>query len=138
MKRALIFITLIFVFLFTACSPSKNTSGGSLEGNWTLTAINGKAPLDGSTINLSLNKGQAGGKSGCNSYGGSYKASGQKLTFSQLMMTEMACMDPAGIMDQESTYLQLLGQVTRYQMNDNQLELLDGNQQTLLSFAKSE
>jgi heat shock protein HslJ len=52
---------------------------------------------------LELAKGNAGGSSGCNSYGGLYLQIGAKLFFGRIMSTEMGCLGT-----QESTLYRLL------------------------------
>jgi heat shock protein HslJ len=93
------------------------------------------APIRGTEIDLNFSEdGTIGGTGGCNNYGGSYETSDNQLMFSQVFMTEMACMDPAGVMEQESTYLRLLGQIASLQLQGNFLLLQDANGQVLLLF----
>ena len=51
--------------------------------------------------------GHAGGRGGCNSYGGTYAVRGDKVTFGEIASTLMACADQA-TMDQEKRYLAML------------------------------
>lgn len=137
MKKAtsyLVILTAIAALALTACGGS----GASLAGtSWTLTDLNGSAPLAGTTVTLQFADGQVSGQSGCNQFGGSYDANGDKLTVSALFMTEMACLDPEGAMDQESAYLDLLGRAARYQNDGSQLVITTGSGQTLTFAASS-
>lgn len=66
---------------------------------------------------------QVSGSAGCNSYFGEYKVSGNKLTIHQIAYTEMACLDPEGIMEQEDQYLRIFQKVDTYEMHDGKLQL---------------
>lgn len=93
------------------------------------------APIEGSTVDLNFAEdGTVGGNASCNSYGGSYQTSDSQLTFSQLFQTEMACMEPVGLMEQESAYLSLLNQVSGYSVQGNFLVLLNETGQAVLLF----
>jgi len=118
------FRSLIFVFLavlsgvlFAACTARDPLAGTA----WQLSAFGNTPPLEGTTLTATFKDGQLGGSSGCNSYGGTYKAKGDKLTFGALAMTEMACLDPQGVMEQETMYLEWLGAAERYEIKGGQL-----------------
>ena len=82
------------------------------------------------------NEGQITGTAGCNRYFASYKVSGTAITIGQAGSTEMYCGEP-GVMDQESAYLILLGQVKTYTIRDDRLSLADAKGTTILSYAKT-
>jgi heat shock protein HslJ len=132
MNRTIITLALLFTILFTACSGLGGSS--NLEGSWKLSTINGQAPIAGSTITAKFEKGEISGNSGCNSYGGKFSASGSKLSPSELVMTEMACMDPQGVMDQETAFLQALNQAASYSVKDGSLEIQNAAGETILVF----
>lgn len=136
MKNALFLIALFFAVLLSACSGSSSLSAAGLEGDWTLVALNGKAPVAGSKVTASFNNGEVGGNTGCNSYGGQYKVSGEKITFSAIFQTEMACMDPEGVMDQESAYTQALGQVASFTIADGKLQLQNAAGDVVLEYSQ--
>ncbi len=70
--------------------------------------------------------GKVSGKSGCNSYSGSYTATGNSLTISdKFAVTLMYCGEP-GVMDLETTYLAILPQMKMYRITGNELTLSDG------------
>ena len=130
----LVILTAITALALTACGGS----GSSLnDTSWTLTGLNGSSPIAGTTVTAQFADGQVSGQSGCNQFGGSYDASGDSLTVSALFMTEMACLDPEGAMDQESTYLDLLGRAARYQIDGSQLVITTGSGETLTFAASS-
>jgi len=67
--------------------------------------------------------GTVSGKSGCNTYSGSYTVNGNQIQIGPLASTMMACGDPAGIMEQEQQYLAALQTAATYQIEGNVLEL---------------
>ena len=67
--------------------------------------------------------GNLSGSSGCNTYVGSYKVDGDKITIGPLASTKKFCIDPAGVMDQESQFLAALQSAAAYKMEGNRLEL---------------
>ena len=109
---------------------------GLLGVEWTLTAINGAAPLESSTTTLTLENGEAGGSAGCNSYGGKYLVQGRKLSFEELFNTEMACEAPAGIMEQEMNFLQTLRQTASFEVDGSRLELRNAAGEASLVFER--
>jgi len=57
------------------------------------------------------------GSGGCNHYFGGYQTGGNKLTIGPyIASTEMACMEPEGVMDQEYQYLRILQTAEDYQV----------------------
>jgi heat shock protein HslJ len=89
-----------------------------------LTSLNGKGPLAGTEITLSFEDGKVSGSAGCNTYFGAYKVEGEdKLTFSDLANTEMACLEPEGIMEQETQYLGTLRGATGLRLSDGELQI---------------
>jgi heat shock protein HslJ len=72
------------------------------------------------------------GSAGCNTYEAGYVIDGNKLTIETPTVTEMACEDPPGVMDQESAFLASLESVTGYIQPGGVLELLGAEGQTLL------
>ena len=72
------------------------------------------------------------GSAGCNTYEAGYVIDGDSITIDAPTMTEMACEDPPGVMDQESAFVASLDSVTNYTMAGGILELLNADGQTLL------
>lgn len=100
--------------------PGSNELAGTA---WNLTEINGQAPIADRPVTIQFDDKQASGSSGCNSYGGEYAVDGNKITFANVFMTEMACMDPTGIMEQEQSYLETLRTVTTYTVEGDTLTI---------------
>lgn len=126
-----------------ACNPAAGdgtpTRTTALDGTeWQLVTLNEQAPLEGTAITATFAQGQVAGFSGCNSYFGSYTLRGSALQFQGLGMTEMACFDPEGVMEQEQTFLRTLGEVASYHLADDQLILRDAQGNGVLLFAPVE
>jgi copper homeostasis protein (lipoprotein) len=62
------------------------------------------------------------GSGGCNRLLGGYRIDGNRIEFSKLAVTLMAC--PAG-MEQEQAFLRALGEAARWRVTGSHLELLD-------------
>lgn len=121
-------------------APSTEGDTAVLENSkWTLTlfgAPDAETPVvTGSTITLAFDaNGQAGGSSGCNTYGGSYEVQGDQVVFGELGSTLMACADQ-GLMDQEMAYLAALQSTGRFEVNGDTLKIWHGNEDGVLIFA---
>jgi len=136
LKTIALLLAGLVVLALTACGGAGG--GASLDGtSWTLNDLNGSVPIAGTLVTAKFADGQVSGNSGCNTYGGSYEVNGDALTVSALFMTEMACLDPAGAMDQESAYLDILGRAASYQVDGPQLTITTSNGDTLTFTASS-
>jgi heat shock protein HslJ len=107
-------------------------AAGPLDGtSWQLYAYRKTRPIEGSTITISFEDGEVRGTSGCNSYGGAYQLDGKKIAFSELYATLMACPEPEGLMEQETMFLQFLGNAQRFEMADGQLQIFWSDHEAL-------
>ena len=132
--RHLATLTLATIVLLSmaACALPGLPTGDPLKGtSWRLVTLGGAGLIPGTTITATFEDGQVHGSAGCNSYGGSYQVSGDKLTMDAMFMTEMACMDPQGVMDQERQYLELLGIAKTFSLTEGRLEIVTGSGETL-------
>ena len=133
-------LTLAVVVLLSlgACGLVGPSAGDPLDGtSWVLKAYGGASLIPGTEITLTFEEGQVRGSSGCNTYGGSYGVDGDKITMSDLFMTEMACLDPAGVMDQELEYLELLRDAQAFQVDEGEL-VIEAASDEVLAFARGE
>jgi heat shock protein HslJ len=136
--RTLIMVLILMAMALEACGPGDagQTGGASLEGTqWVLLALNGQPPLAGTTPTAEFSESEISGSAGCNHYFGSYEAAGSDLTISEVGMTEMYCMEPAGVMEQEQAFLSVLASVTSYRLAADRLEMLDSAGNVVLAFA---
>lgn len=66
------------------------------NSEWRVAAINGRAtPPPPASYRMRFEERTLGGQFGCNHFGGNYRLSGDLLTTGAMMMTEMACSEPA-------------------------------------------
>lgn len=131
--RVLILIVLLASISIASCGPS---SGMSLDDTaWELTAIGGVPPVAGSTITLAFEGGEIDGNAGCNHYFGSYSLNSVGgFQTGAIAMTEMACLDTEGVMQQELAYLEYLGSAVKAVRIGNQLKLEDASGANILVF----
>lgn len=99
--------------------------------NWELTAYNGQQPIRDRQPTLQFEADQVSGTTGCNQYGGAYQVNGGLITFEGIYSTEMACQELEGLMDQEKTYLEILGAAQSFEMADGGLVIFAENGQML-------
>ncbi len=112
----------------------------SLKGSdWVLRSYNDNAAIvsviTGTEITLSFDeKGGVAGSAGVNRYFASYEAKGDALTFGDAGTTLMA--GPADAMQQEATFLKLLGETATFSGAGDELKLLNADGTVLLTFEK--
>lgn len=102
---------------------------------WVLVMIDGQpAPRLAPTLTLSdvENQKRAMGFAGCNRFFGGYVTVGDALNFNSIAGTLMACPD----LPVEQAYLDALSKTTRYRLDSDVLELLQGNELRLRFQAK--
>jgi peptidyl-Lys metalloendopeptidase len=135
-------ITLVLAAWMVACAAAAQSQplaqGSALAGTeWVLVSLKGNALMEGKTVTLHFGDTSIEGSGGCNTYGGSYTASGDSVNLSDVYWTEMACMEPEGIMEQEQVYFQALNAAAGYRVNGDRLELTDGAGVQTLAFIAS-
>jgi heat shock protein HslJ len=119
--------------LLAACGAA---GGLDLDGTaWELTLLSGEALVPDTQITLRFEGGDLRGSAGCNTYGGGHTL-GQdgSLQVGPMAITEMYCMDPEGVMDQEYTYMLLLGSAAKALRDGDRLTLEDGAGAAVLVF----
>ena len=71
--------------------------------------------LPGTTVSAEFgDEGLLSGSAGCNGYSASYDVASNLINIDAIVMTEIYCMEPEGLMDQETQYLSNLEQSTAY------------------------
>ena len=109
------------VIMLVACGE---TSVDPLNGTtWELYSIGKYSPIAGSKTTIHFEDNQVSGLGGCNQYGGEYQLNGNTIMIDKLYMTEMACMNPEGIMEQERQFLQFLDDARSFKIIDGQLQI---------------
>lgn len=125
-------LLMTFSLIVVSCSVFSGTAPDKLDGTkWILLFIRKSTPISGRNITIQFEGGQVRGSSGCNTYFGEYKSKGAEISFSQLAATEMACLDPQGIMEQEQDYLAFLSEVVAYSIEGDRLILKKSGQDQL-------
>jgi len=67
------------------------------------------------------------GSAGCNSYFAGYEVEGNQISMpGPIGATEMYCVEPEGIMEQEQEYLEMLQNAETYDIKDDQLRIFTG------------
>ncbi len=126
-------LAVVTLLALAACSGTGSTVEDPLDGtSWVLVGYGLAAVLPGTQITATFEDGQVGGSSGCNTYGGSYEVKGESISVAKIFMTEMACLDPEGVMEQEQTYLEYLSGVTTFRVSEGQLQMTRPDGETLV------
>jgi heat shock protein HslJ len=125
------------LLILSGCGALAAQQGGKLDLTrtmWNLSSLMGKDLVAGSGITAELTSdGKISGSSGCNQYAGVYKVNGDRILISSpLASTMMACSQE--IMDQETAYLQALGDVRSFTASQDQLTLKDAGGNDMMVF----
>jgi putative lipoprotein len=115
-----------------ACGGAQPALAGT---QWNLAALNGQAPVAGfDRLALKFESdSQVSGNSGCNSFGGSYTATGGALRFGPLAGTLRACAEQA-LNDQEARYYTALSNTAAFELAGGRLLFKDASGATVLVF----
>lgn len=141
MKLTIASVTLLGVIACAKSSPSGDettTATGSvsaasaLQGpRWRLVELEGQPSIPGGgsrEAHLIFSRDsvdRVGGATGCNTMGGHYTAEGDRIRFSDLFSTKMACVEEDR-MRQETRFVDALGRVDRYAISGDTLTLSEG------------
>ena len=112
-----------------------------LDQEWILELITengqGKKPVVNTEVTLRFSTEKLTGTAGCNRYFASYQTGDDRqLSITDIASTEMWCLQPEGIMKQETKFLQWLNKANSYRINDDQLTLYVNDQEQKLVFHK--
>jgi len=113
---------------------------GLTSGRWVLEtystpSIGLKTPLPGSELTARFSTdGQLSGSGGCNNYNGGFMAFDQTLRISNLTSSQTLCTEPAGVMEQEGTFLSLMSQASKMTISAGQLTVYDSSGNRMLVF----
>jgi heat shock protein HslJ len=106
------------------------------DQRWALEQIGNRqtyAPIRGVFINFDSSKRSVGGNTGCNTFGGTYTASRNTISMTDLISTMRACVE-GGKMQTERELVDGLRRADTFELtNDNRLKLYD-NGRLLLTF----
>jgi heat shock protein HslJ len=93
--------------------------------------------ISGTAITLLLAHGTGRGSAGCNDYGGKYTLQPGILEIPEIDITEQRCLEPPGIMEQETQYIALLESVTTFELDGSQLFLRTNGDRGLVFVAQA-
>ena len=135
--KRLVLFAILGVLVFTGCSPFPGKKLGALKGtSWMLVSYDSKLPIPGSNMTLEFSENEVRGSASCNHYFGSYKIRGDEVSITGLGWTEMACLDPEGIMEQEQILMGLLSMAAGFNIAGNTLHITTSTGE-VLTFEKS-
>ena len=128
----LLFGLAVIMLILVACSSDSPAAEDPLVGtSWQLLFYRKSTVLEGTRTTLHFEDGQVNGSAGCNTYFGPYKLEGQSLNIDQIGVTEMYCMEPVGLMDQEMFFLETLSNAQRYELSEGRLMIFSSNGEAL-------
>jgi heat shock protein HslJ len=137
-RTALVGVTLALATLLAACAARRTEQPRAeailVDSEWELTLLTGKALIEDTQITLSFEQRSLEGSAGCNTYRSNYTATADSLRLSDLYWTEIGCMEPEGVLDQEMAYLEALNTVASYRVDAGRLALYDGAGKQILVF----
>ncbi len=136
MKRILGMLSLLLIVVLGLIACSTGTGEAMLEDTaWVLESYgepgNLKAIIADTEITAEFvsTEETVKGSAGCNSYFGSYELKGSQLSIpGPIGVTEMYCMEPKGVMDQEQEYLAVLQLAESYEIDGDELQINCGSQ----------
>ena len=123
-RKSITLFWLVCVALLTTvgCQSVEGSKTPTLDGsNWELFAYRKTKPILGTTITANFLDGEIRGTAGCNSYFGSYTTDGTMIEFGELGWTAMACLDPPGVMEQETLVMEFFMNAERFELEDGRL-----------------
>ncbi len=109
----------------------------TLQGDaWRLIDISGgEVSEDVKTTFVINGEGRVSGSGGCNIFHGEAKIEGNELSFGPLASTRKMC--PKNVMAQEDAFFKILGSVSSYAIEKNELLLKDTSGKTILRLAQA-
>jgi len=128
MLMLLLMVLPLVAFSCHTLIPGGGSNGSELAGTtWTLETFRELDALflvifDTTTITFEAD-GTVHGVAGCNNYLGTYQADDSNITIFGLAITEKACLEPEGIMDQENQFIDALLKVDNFEIFGDRLSL---------------
>jgi len=133
MKKYLLIVLIIFALFLGSCGLLTSNMKGGLSGTaWTLISYNGESLIPGSSMTAIFDGREVNGGASCNHYFGSYQTKGSQILIEGLGWTEMACLEPEGIMGQEQSLMSIFGQAATYAIQDQILQIKTDKGETLI------
>ena len=130
-------LTLFLTLVLAACTAAETPAAPSLVGStWILKSMPGWEMQQAPQLPmLEFRSGtEAGGRAGCNTWGGTYELKGNRIKFNAMYMTEMACQYG---MDVEQRYLDMLTRARMLTVAGETLTLADEANTTIATFFRA-
>lgn len=143
-----VLVVLAAAVLLASCGAAKHTTtivtAGTNGSTGSLTLTSNAAslpatnwilanPTSTSAIpTIAFADGHVSGNGGCNQYSGSYKVDGDRITFGDVVHTQMACLGEGN--DVEQRFFAAFTKVSRWGVTGDELVLSDSSGQALLHF----
>ena len=127
-----ILMALVLLSLFYSCSPRLAADKYWSGRRYTLIEMK-EVPVQQSGTRrdayIEFNEAEKrfSGNGGCNQVSGNYLLDKRELSFSDVISTKMSCPD----IDFETLFLQLLSEVDRYEMENDDIVMKDGRREIL-------
>lgn len=111
----------------TSSPAASGATMARLDGTeWRFLRVEGEPVPAGVKAVMRIRRGHVSGSAGCNTYGARYRiAANGSVSFSQVLSTKMACLEPTGAMQVERRIFGALPNVARIEVRDGELTLLD-------------
>ena len=105
---------------------------------WEVIRLNRNAPIEGSYLDVHFAAdGQVSGTGGCNTWFAVVAVrQGNRIRFNRLESTARECPSPAGIMEQEELFFELLRLADGFELKNDELTFYDGRKAVLTLLPK--
>ncbi len=127
---------------FNATAVFEAVNQGLSGSSWEVIAYNNSQEavvtvILASQITISFGEdGQISGNAGCNDYFGAYEVIGENISFGPIGMTKKACLEPEGVMEQETLFLAALETATTYRVEGSTMVLSSADGARAASFQR--
>lgn len=132
--QKLIQVGLICFLVLSAC-VFPGGSAAAFEGQtWELQYYRKTTAVEGANAAITFSDGVVSGSTGCNFFSGEYTSSGEasgEMQITNLAVTEMACLEPEGLMDQEAFFLETLNGTCRFEYSSDRLMIYQSGHEAL-------
>ena len=133
MKKIFLVSTIITTLLLSSCGLLTANESAELRGtSWNLVSYAGNFPIEGKDMTANFDGSEISGSASCNHYFGGYETKGNQINIVGLGWTEMACMDPEGIMEQEQVIMSMLSNAESFSIMDNKLDIKTTSGESLI------
>jgi len=127
MKKKLLPIILLATLILSSCGVLPFSNSDGLNGtSWTMVSYNGTTLLPDTAMTAFFEDGSISGSTSCNHYFGNYKLKSDQIQIDGLGWTEMACMNPEGIMGQEQQVMSFLSKAATFSIEGQEMQIITG------------